>query len=132
MNTQSAIRGGNMAAFINMPDGGKIRIVNEDGTDVDFEYPKTDLYDKWDRLYPPTRYGKPCSTVLGYMEDGAPIMNYGCVLCHNEKCRHSDSWVVPEEDRDAWEASKQAIREYDKMHNPTSAKLLEEYKENKA
>lgn len=119
-----------MSLFINLDDR-QIRIVNEDGTDIDFEYPKTELYDKWDKLYPPTRYGKPCGTVLGYMDDGKPIANYGCVLCTNEKCRHSNSWVVPEEDKEEWERYRAAVREYDKVHNPTSYKMIEEHKQRK-
>lgn len=119
-----------MPAFINLEDQ-QIRIVNEDGTDIDFEYPHTDLYDKWDKLYPPMRYGKTCSTILGYQENGAPIMNYGCVLCHNKKCRHSNSWVVPEDDKEEWERYRAAVREYDKVHNPTSYKMIEEHKQRK-
>ena len=117
-----------MAQFINL-ENEKIRIVNEDGTDVDFEYPQTGLNDKWDKLYPPTKYGKPCSTILGYQENGAPIMNYGCVLCHNEKCRHSNNWIVPDEDKEEWERYQQAIREYNRLHNPSMAKVLDEHKE---
>lgn len=109
-----------MPALINLEDR-QIRIVNEDGTDIDFEYPQTDLYDKWDKLYPPMRYGEPCSTILGYQENGAPIMNYGCVLCHNEKCRHSSYWKVPEEDKEEWDKYREAVYQYDLKHNPKLA-----------
>lgn len=114
-----------MSAFINLDDK-QIRIVNEDGTDIDFEYPQTYLYEKWDKLYPPTRRGQPCSTILGRQENGAPIMNYSCVLCHEEKCRHSDNWKVPEEDKEEWERYQKEIREYDRIHNPSIAKILDE------
>ena len=115
-----------MSAYIYLENKEPIRIVNEDGTDIDFEYPQTELYEKWDKLYPPTKYGKPCGPVLGTQSNGAPIMNYGCVLCHEEKCRHSSYWKVPEEDKVAWEQYKKAIREYDRVHNPSIANKLDE------
>lgn len=102
-----------------------LQIVNEDGTDTNFEYPENPLKDKWDKLYPPTRDGKPCGPVLGYKEDGLPIMNYTCVLCHEEKCQHSSYWKVPEEDREEWEKYRQAVLEYHKIHNPSMVKTLE-------
>ena len=108
-----------------------ITLVNEDGTDINFEYPQTDLYDKWDKKYPPTRNGKPCSNVLGYQDDGTPIMNYTCVLCGETKCRHSSNWIVPEEDKETWEQYINAIREYDRVHNPSIAKKLDEFEKHK-
>ncbi|MCM1234159.1 MAG: hypothetical protein NC489_28990 [Ruminococcus flavefaciens] len=30
-----------------------IKLVNEDGTDCDFEYPQNPLEEKWNKLYPP-------------------------------------------------------------------------------
>ena len=55
-------------------------------------------------------------------------MNYGCVLCHNNKCRHSRYWEVPEEDKEEWEKYLQEIKEYNRKHNPTSYKLIENNK----
>ena len=51
---------------------------------------------KWEKKYPPIKDGKPCcGPILGYKNDGRPIANYSCVLCHEEKCIHSDYWKVP-------------------------------------
>lgn len=94
----------------------KFQLVNEDGTK--FDPPKNPLIEKWDRLYPPMRYGEPCGPVLGHFEDGRPIMNYSCVLCHEEKCRHSDSWKVPEEDKEVYKAWQKEYEEYVNKHNP--------------
>ena len=93
-----------------------LKLMNEDGTE--FNPPKNPLEEKWDRLYPPMRYGEPCGPVLGYYEDGRPIMNYSCVLCHEEKCPISDSWKVPEEDREVYEAWRKEYSEYYHKHNP--------------
>lgn len=114
-----------------------IKLINEDGTE--FNPPMNPLDEKWDKLYPPMRYGEPCGPVLGHFEDGRPIMNFSCVLCHNEKCRHSDDWKVPEEDREEYEAWRKEYDEYIDKHNPnfetkvyaTSKMLKEMMEENK-
>lgn len=93
----------------------QITIVNNDGTPID-DFPKNPLLEKWDRLYPPTRHGHPCSSVLGYSDAGSPIMNYGCVLCSEESCRHSSCFVIPEEDKIEYEEYKAKVREYDILH----------------
>lgn len=95
-----------------------IEIVNEDGTSVD-DMPQNPLMEKWLSLYPPMRYGEPCSTVLGEYEDGRKIMNYSCVLCHNEMCPHSDSWEIPKEDLEEWNQYQEAVKEYHRAHNPS-------------
>lgn len=95
----------------------KLKIVNEDGSNMD-DFPENPLIEKWDNLYPPTRWGKPCGPVLGYYDDGKPIMNYTCVMCHEKKCRHSDDWEVPEEDREEYEKYLKQVDEYNKIHNP--------------
>lgn len=92
-----------------------IELVNNDGTSMD-DFPKNPLEEKWDNLYPPTRMGEPCSPVLGKSEDGSPIMNYSCVLCHEKKCRHSDSFEVPEEDKAEYEDYQKKVEEYNKLH----------------
>lgn len=98
-----------------------IYVKNEDSTK--FEPPKNPLIEKWDRLYPPMKHGAPCGIVLGYFEDGRPIMNYSCVLCDEEKCRHSSHWKVPEEDKDIYDTWRKDCEEYMLKHN---FKLLEE------
>lgn len=98
------------------------KIINEDGSKMD-DYPKNPLKEKWDKLYPPMRYGEPCSIILGYYEDGKPIMNYSCVLCYEEKCPHSNGWKVPEEDKEEYEKYQKQIDEYHKIHNPSLYKL---------
>ena len=49
----------------------QIHVVNEDGTELGFEFPKHPLKEKWDKLYPPTpmsQYSQVC--------DG-----YSCMWC---------------------------------------------------
>lgn len=99
-----------------------IDIVNEDETDIDF--PVNPLLEKWDKLYPPMRYGKPCSAILGYFGNGRPIMNYSCVLCNEEKCRYSSNWKVPDEDKAVWDDYLRQVEEYNKIHNPKLYELL--------
>lgn len=94
----------------------KFKLVNEDGTK--FDPPKNPLIEKWDVLYPPTRHGEPCGPVIGYFEDGREMMNYSCVICRNAKCRHSDSWRVPEEDKEAYNDWMREYEEYINKHNP--------------
>lgn len=110
-----------------------IEIVNEDGTSID-DRPKNPLKEKWERLYPPTRNGKPCSSILGYKDDGSPIMNYICVWCGESKCPHSEHWKVPEEDKEVWDKYQADLENYHKIHNPNFkdnlTKFIEElYKE---
>lgn len=100
-------------------------IINEDGTELN--YPKNPLKEKWDKLYPPTKYGEPCSPILGYQDNGAPYMNYGCVLCTETRCQHSTRWKVPEEDKETWEQYLQDIKEYNRIHNPNLISNVEKY-----
>lgn len=92
-------------------------IINEDGSKMD-DWPKNPLKEKWDKLYPPMRNGKPCGPYLGRFEDGRPIMNYTCVICYEEKCQHSNSWKVPEEDKEEYAEHLKRVDEYNKIHNP--------------
>ena len=109
-------------------------IINEDGSSMK-DFPENPLKEKWDRLYPPMRHGKPCGPYLGKFDDGRPIMNYTCVICHEEKCQHSDNWKVPEEDKEEYEEYLKRVDEYNRTHNPTLYKLkigeisLEEFME---
>ena len=98
-----------------------ITIVNEDGTPC--ELPENPLEEKWKKLYPPTKNGKPCSDILGYTDDNRPIANYSCILCHEDKCPHSNYWEVPEEDKEIYEEYRKQVNEYNRLHNP---KLYEE------
>lgn len=95
-----------------------VEIINEDGSKMN-DRPKNPLKEKWDKLYPPTRNGKPCKTILGYYDNGRHIMNYTCVLCYEEKCQYSNNWKVPEEDREEYEKYSKQVDEYNKIHNPS-------------
>lgn len=98
-------------------------IVNEDGTDCII--PANPLSEKWKEKYN-LRNGKPCSPILGRSEDGSPIMNYTCVLCHEEKCYLSDGFIVPEEDKEIYEKYLKERYNYLVTHNPSYKDLLEE------
>lgn len=88
-------------------------ILNEDGTEST-TYPKNPLIEKWDAT-PPLRHGHPCSP---YLDKEKKWMNYTCVICHNENCRFSDDFVVPDEDKEVYEKWRRECDEYDKIHNP--------------
>lgn len=84
-----------------------LNVVNEDGTSLDFEFPKNPLKEKWDKLYPPTpmaQYSQVC--------DG-----YSCMWCG--RCPDGSYWKVPEEDKEVWEQYQGQLREYDRIHNPS-------------
>lgn len=100
------------------------KLLNEDGTE--FNPPVNPLREKWDRLYPPMKNCEPCDIVLGYQENGTPYMNYGCVLCYEEKCPYSEGWKVPEEDLDTYELWQKEVYEYHKIHNPNLIRNIEE------
>lgn len=106
----------------------EFELLNADGTKYD--PPKNPLKDKWNKLYPPTRNGKPCDPVLGSADRyGRPIYNYSCVLCYEPKCPHSHGWVVPEEDKEEIERYEQEYIEYVSAHNPSYAKMYEKLSE---
>ena len=102
-----------------------LSIGNEDGTP--FEPPENPLNEKWNKLYPPTRYGEPCGPVLGYTNDGKPIANYSCILCHEDKCPYSEYWKVPEEDKEVYEKWTKECNEYYKLHNPKTYEVINNY-----
>ncbi len=93
-------------------------IVMEDGTPLT-DVPKNPLIDKW-KADGCTKdsYGRDCSSVLGYYEDGRPIMNYNCVLCHSSNCYLSDDWKIPEEDKETFEKWQSEVTEFYKAHSP--------------
>lgn len=101
-----------------------VTVINDDGSK--FNPPPNPLEEKWKRLYHPMKYGQPCSPVCGYFEDGRPIMNYTCVVCHEQKCPYSNSWIIPEEDREVYDAWKKERDTYFKEHNPIFIKKIEE------
>ena len=70
-------------------------ILNEDGTE--YSPPRSPLKEKWERLYPT------CES-----------MGYGCIFCG--KCPCGDYWKIPEEDKDAYDAWVQAVRQYNIEH----------------
>ena len=91
---------------------GQIDIVNEDGTPIDFNYPRNPLKEKWDRLYPPMpkpEYSQVC--------DG-----YSCMWCG--RCPSGSNWEVPEEDLEIWYAYQEQVWEYHRIHNPSLFKLV--------
>lgn len=90
-------------------------IINEDGTSLD-DFPENPLKEKWLEKYPPTRYGSKCAP-FETLPDGTVVANYGCILCH-EKCMHSSSWEVPEEDKEEWDKYQEQVKEYHRIHNP--------------
>ena len=97
-----------------MRENTPLTIVNEDGTP--FDPPENPLKEKWEKLYPPTRYGQPCGIILGYTSDGKPIANYSCILCHEEKCPHSEYWKVPDEDKEVYEEYQRQVENYHRTH----------------
>lgn len=112
-----------------------LKLVNEDGTDM--ELPETTLFERMDKDYPPfnDKFMKPCSPILGEYEDGRPIVNYSCVLCSSTKCRHSDSFIVPEEYREEYKRYQTEVKQYFDTHNPNikeniENKLREYFEEN--
>lgn len=89
-----------------------IELVNEDGTDWNFEYPENPLKDKWDKLYPPIpkpEYSQVC--------DG-----YSCMYCG--RCPKGSYWKVPEEDMEVWNKYQKDIKEYHRTHNPSLYKMM--------
>ena len=92
------------------------KLLTEDNVSLE-DAPKNPLIDKWKAEgYTKDEYGKACSAVLGHQEDGRPIMNYNCVLCHSSNCYLSDDWVVPEEDKEAFEKWQRAVSEFYRTH----------------
>ena len=92
-----------------------IILVNNDGTPMD-DCPTNPLIDKWRKLQPVRDDGIRCDSVLGKFEDGRPMMNYGCVLCHEKTCQHSDSFEVPEEDKEEYQAYLDELEAYHEKH----------------
>ena len=89
-----------------------LNVVNEDGTPLDFEYPKNPLKEKWDRLYPPTpmpQYSQVCDV-------------YSCMWC--DRCPSGSNWKVTEEDKEIFEQYQEQIREYHRIHNPSLFKMV--------
>ncbi len=88
-----------------------IELVNEDGTNCNFEYPENPLKEKWNRLYPPIpkpEYSQVC--------DG-----YSCMCCG--RCPKGGYWKVPEEDMEVWNKYQKDITEYHRIHNPSLYKM---------
>lgn len=89
-----------------------IQLVNENGTNCNFEFPKNPLAEKWNRLYPPTpkpEYSQVC--------DG-----YSCMCCG--RCPKGSYWKVPEEDKEIWDKYQKEIMEYHKIHNPNLYEMI--------
>lgn len=89
-----------------------IQLINEDGTDCNFEFPENPLEEKWNRLYPPIpkpEYSQVC--------DG-----YSCMCCG--RCPKGSYWKVPEEDKEIWDKYQHDIKEYHKIHNPNLYKMM--------
>ena len=88
-------------------------LINEDGTSIS-DYPKNPLKDKWDKKYPKNR-------VCQALED-LNIVNYGCLNCN--KCPDGDLFNVPKEDLEEYKKYLEEVIKYNKVHNPTLAKVL--------
>ena len=58
------------------------------------------LVEQWkNEGYTKNNFGNECNDILGYYEDGRPIMNYSCVLCTSPNCFKSEGWKIPEKDK---------------------------------
>lgn len=90
-------------------------LVNNDGTSMD-DIPQNPLEDKWRQNNMINWRGNRCNDVLGYYEDGRPIVNYSCVLCKSSNCYLSDFFHVPEEDKEIYEKYKEDLKQYHKLH----------------
>lgn len=89
-----------------------IELINEDGTDIDYNYPENPLKEKWNKLYPSIpkpEYSQVC--------DG-----YSCMYCG--RCPKGDNWEIPKEDKEVWDRYQKQIMEYHKLHNPDLYKIL--------
>lgn len=89
-----------------------VQLINEDGTDVNYNYPENPLEEKWNKLYPhipKLKYSQVC--------DG-----YSCMYCG--RCPKGSYWEVPEEDKEIWNKYQKEIMEYHKRHNPDLYKML--------
>lgn len=89
-----------------------LQIINEDGTDCNFEYPENPLKEKWDKLYPPNQRYKSKENCQGY----------SCMWCG--LCPYGSHWKVPEEDKELWQEYRKKVFEYHKIHNPDLAELM--------
>lgn len=91
-----------------------VKIINEDGTDAELDFPVNPLKEKWDKLYPPNqRY-----------ESKTNCEGYSCMWC--DLCPHGSYWKVPEEDKEIYEEYRKQVHEYHKIHNPSLAKRIED------
>ena len=105
-----------------------LKIVMEDGTPLE-DMPRNPLIDKWKKEgCTKNRFGNECSDILGYYEDGRPIVNYSCVLCSSNDCYLSDAWKVPEEDKETYEKWQNEVKEFYKLHSP---EMFHKYMEDK-
>lgn len=95
-----------------------LEIIMEDGTSLE-DMPKNPLIDKWIKEgHTKDIFGNDCSDILGYYDDGRPIINYSCVLCGSNNCYLSNFWKIPEEDKEAYKKWKDKVREFYKQHSP--------------
>lgn len=89
-----------------------MQLINEDGTDCDFEYPKNPLEEKWNKLFSQVikdKYSLVC--------DG-----YSCMYCG--RCPKGDYWKIPKEDKEVWNKYQKEIMEYHRVHNPNLYKAM--------
>lgn len=95
-----------------------LEIVCEDGTPIS-EAPVNPLIEQWKQEgYTKKLNGDECHDILGYYEDGRPIMNYTCVYCNSPYCYLSRGWKIPDKDKDVYEKWKEDSKEFDRLHNP--------------
>lgn len=96
-----------------------IEVVCEDGTPLT-EAPKNPLVEQWkNEGYTKNNFGNECNDILGYYEDGRPIMNYSCVLCTSPNCFKSEGWKIPEKDKVTYDKWIKEMDVFYILHNPT-------------
>lgn len=101
-----------------------ITVVNEDGTPF-IETPINPLQQKWeDKGYNKNSSGCECRPIIINNSDNKILMNYSCLLCSSTECYHSKYWVVPEEDKEAYNEYLDNVKKFFKKHNPVISKKL--------
>lgn len=93
------------------------KLVMDDGEPAE-NMPKNPLIDKWKQEgYTKNHHGIECRDILGHYEDGRPIPNYSCVLCHSKNCYLSDGFEIPKEDKEVYDKWRTDVDEFFRLHN---------------
>ena len=91
-----------------------INIINEDGTGIS-DYPINPLLKKWKEQYPKQETCK--------RFDKYGVTNYSCLNCGS--CPEGVDFEVSKEDLEEYKKYLKKIEEYNKIHNPKLAALME-------